>query len=324
MNEIELLRRIGTEVPEHDDMARARAFRRLQTAIPVSEPEIAHPRTHRRRRRWPVAAVAAAAILLALVWPILDVNQPGARVSAASELLEEMARVAEIRPYEAPQHGEYVYTKSKALRLAYGGNEATGEQWASVVPVTREVWEAPDGSGRIREVWGHPTFLTERDREIWVAAGKPDLQVGPFVTDEAFSEGELDYIDLSDLPVDPGELRSLIDHRVIRGGPPGDSETFTIIGDLLRETSAPPDVRAALFRVAASLEGVDLLGDTTDESGRPGIAVGYTEDAITQELIFDSVTSQLLGERTVDSQGTIRSWSVYVTLAIVGSTDQRP
>ena len=26
----------------------------------------------------------------------------------------------------------------------------------------------------------------------------------------------------------------------VEGGPPGDAETFTIIGDLLRETYAPP------------------------------------------------------------------------------------
>lgn len=324
MNEIELLRRIGAEVPEHDDLARSRAFRRLQVAIPISVREIDPPKSYLRRRRWPVVTVVAAAILLALVWPILDVNRPGARVSAASEVLEEMARAAEIRPYQEPQRGAFVYTKSRALRLAYGGNEATGEEWVSAVPVTREIWLAPEGSGRIREVWGDPKFLTERDREVWVAAGKPDLQVGPFVTDEAFSEGELRYIDLSNLPVNPEELHALIDGRVIVGGPPGDAETFTLIGDMLRETSAPPDVRAALFRVAANLQGVELIGETTDESGRPGTAVGYTEEGITHELIFDPVTSVLLGERTADSQGTIRSWAVYVTSAAVGSTGQRP
>lgn len=320
MNEVELVRRIGAEVPEPDDMTRSRAFRRLQAAISPPE-EFARPSTHPRRRRWPVAVAAAVAILMALVWPILDVNQPGARVSAASEFLDEMAKVAEIAPYEEPLQGSFVYTRSKSIRLAYGGTEAIG--WATVVPVTRELWVAEDGSGRLREVWGTPTFLTERDREAWVAVGEPALE-GPFTSDEAFPEGALHYVDLSDVPADPVELRSLLERRIIMGGPPGDSETFTIIGDLLRLASAPPDVRGALFHVAADLEAAELIGETTDGSGRPGIAVGYWEDDVRHDLIFDPDTTQLLGERTVDLRGTIASWSVYFTSGVVGSTDQRP
>jgi len=53
------------------------------------------------------------------------------------------------------------------------------------------------------------------------------------------------------------------------GGPPGDWETFAIIGDLLRETHAPPALRAALYEVAANLSGVEYIGEVKDAVGRP-------------------------------------------------------
>src|SRR5439155_2581095 len=89
------------------------------------------------------------------------------------------------------------------------------------------------------------------------------------------------------------------EQRQIVGGPDGDWETFSIIGDLLRETSVPPVVRGALYEVAADLPGVELVGRVEDASGRPGVAVAYTHDGIRQEFIFDPNTAALLGENDV-------------------------
>ena len=77
-------------------------------------------------------------------------------------------------------------------------------------------------------------------------------------TDETFKAGELHYLDLSNLPTDQSELRTLIEERRVEGGPSGDWETFAIIGDLLRETYASPELRSALYQVAANLPGVEL------------------------------------------------------------------
>ena len=51
------------------------------------------------------------------------------------------------------------------------------------------------------------------------------------------------------------------------------------VGDLLRETSASPELRAALFKVAAGIPGVKLLGTVTDSDGRSGTAIAFPHPA---------------------------------------------
>lgn len=90
------------------------------------------------------------------------------------------------------------------------------------MPVTREAWIAPDGSGRLLETTGTPSFPTERDRATWIAAGRPDLG-GNKTSDEVFpaaapDKGGLFYFDLSNLPTDPTQLRQLIEDRKVEGG----------------------------------------------------------------------------------------------------------
>lgn len=106
------------------------------------------------------------------------------------------------------------------------------------------------------------------------------------------------------LPTDPTALRQLIDQRAAANGGPTDYERFTIVGDLLRETVAAPQVRAALYRVAAGLGGVQLIGSMTDRAGRTGTAVAMTNDQSSRGLerrvlIFDPGTSMLLEEQDV-------------------------
>ena len=65
----------------------------------------------------------------------------------------------------------------------------------------------------------------------------------------------------------------MIDERAAaNGGGATDYERFTIVGDLLRETVAAPKVRAALYRVAASLEWgrTRWLDDRSSRQNRDG------------------------------------------------------
>jgi hypothetical protein len=145
----------------------------------------------------------------------------------------------------------------------------------------REIWIGPDGSGRIRGTETDPTFPTAKDRQNWKAMGRtaPPL-VGP-PSDERFGPGGLSTgpTDLSKLPTDPAKLAALISSRKIEGGPPGPAEDFVQVGDLLRETSASPELRAALFKVAAGIPGVKLLGTVTDSDGRSGTAIAFPHPA---------------------------------------------
>ena len=375
MDDIDLIRELGSEFPGPDAGETARARARLAAAVNAAPPTVddreerqatggherpaagadRRPRRHAavRRRRLVLAACAAAAVAAAaLIVPGLFTRTPlGGVQSAAAAALNKAADVAAGQAATAPpKAGQFVYTKTKAVwestmadvdvkgsaasQAGASPTPMTADNTINVLmPVTREIWIAPDGRGRLLETNGTPTFLTAQDKAVWEAAGRPDLGAGK-TSDQKFGKGGLYYLDLSKVPTDTAQLRAMIVERKIEGGPAGDAETFTIVGDLLRETSASPALRAALYQVASQLHGVELIGTVKDEAGRTGTAVGYTSNGYRNELIFDPTTAALLGEQSVvaDSAkvrphlpvGTVMSWSVYLASGVVDSTSQTP
>jgi hypothetical protein len=268
------------------------------------------PASRRPRPRQRTAiAIAAAGIAIAIALPIvLPGGGTGGAEPAAAALLHRVAlRAAQQPPEPIPGPGQYLYTRSESAPtfLYVVGN---GDTFLFHFPMTRESWLGHDGSGRIFNTWGPVTFPTEEDRAKWIVAGSPDLYEiqtdGDLderrTEDDYFAPGELtDPNRYANLPPDPEELLELIESRELVGGPNGDWETFSIIGDLLREASPPPKVRAALYQVAAELPGVELVGRVVDGAGRPGVAVAYTNPSSDLrsrlELIFDPTTAELLG-----------------------------
>src|SRR5438552_44570 len=136
---------------------------RLTKHFPVSLPL--------ERRRWQVAAIAlAAAAALAITLTVLlpgngdglssagryihplprtkTSEQGGPRLVAA--VLLRAAHKAANQPETAPGPGQFVYTKSESVyeEVAAGRDRPLGIAFR---PSTREIWIAPDGSGRIRE-----------------------------------------------------------------------------------------------------------------------------------------------------------------------------
>ena len=288
----------------------------------VSQFEAAHAPPHRRaqRRRRPLVLAGVAAVLagVAVAALVLPLGRNGGVSPAAAAVLKHAARTAARQPVTAPPApGQFVYTRSESK---VEGTAVTHQQTINFYEhVRREAWIGPDGSGRIRESDSAPSFVTSADRAAWIAAGRPEL-TGDRNSDQTWGSGGLSYLDLSKLPTDPGRLRQLIENRSIEGGPPGDAETFTIIGDLLRETYAPPAVRSALYRIASELPGVELVGATSDHLGRPGTGIAYTSNGLSHELIFDPQTSALLAEQTVDEHGTVLDWTCYLGSGVVDST----
>ncbi|HEY3550846.1 MAG TPA: CU044_5270 family protein [Gaiellaceae bacterium] len=279
---------------------------------------------HRRRpaSRWAVTvgAVAAAAIVAGAVMALLPAGDSGGPSPAAAGVLLHAARAAATQPAIAPPApGQFVYTKSEGV---FGNTTVPngGQAFNTVQRYTRQQWIGPDGSGRILQVAGTPQLATSADRGAWVADGKPNLADSSGNIDGKWGRGGLYYLDLSNVPTDPAALKQLIEQRKLEDGPPGNAETFTIIGDLLRDSYAPPDVRSALYTVAAQLPGVQLIGATEDQLGHAGTAVGYPSQGNTQELIIDPQTSRLLAEQTIDKTGTVVDWTAYLSSGIVDST----
>jgi len=113
-----------------------------------------------------------------------------------------------------------------------------------------------------------------------------------------------------------------------------DQEAFTTIGDMLRETIAPPALSAALYRAAAKIPGVVQIDDSVDAAGRHGVGVAHEDpvNGVRDEWIFDRTTLGFLGERTVatrDQDGGVKAGAVIgrsavLTRAIVDRVKQLP
>jgi len=320
--------------PPERDFPRGRLQQRKEQLVSQIQADAQRTRRSLRRRSWRVALVAAAAVAAVAVGvtALLPAGESGAPSAAAAAVLLHAARTAADQPTTPPPTaGQFVYTKSESL---FANTTVSKQQTINYFQTqTREAWIGPDGSGRIRETDSPPRFVTSSDRAAWLAAGKPPL-TGNLTSDETYAAGGLFYLDLSKLPSDPTELRQLIDKRTVEGGPPGDAETFTIIGDLLRETYAPPAVRSALYTIAAQLPGVQLIGAAHDQIGRPGTAIAYVSNGLSHELIFDPQTSALLGEQTVVDDpaqlnttapaGTVLDWTAYLSSGVVDSSTATP
>jgi hypothetical protein len=114
--------------------------------------------------------------------------------------------------------------------------------------------------------------------------------------------GEPTYRLLQSLPTDPRALLNYI-YAATNGegaamGP--DGEAFSAIGDLIKENVLPPQIYAALYRAAALIPGVTLVGHVTNAVGRPGIAISWADPYDRSEWIFDQTTLQYIGERDYD------------------------
>lgn len=314
MNEIDLLRELRAGLPgpraESRTSARGALIARIEESRRPSA-RAAVPVWRRSKLRLAAALAAAAALLVAL--PTLIFDGGGKVQPALGQVLRTAAAVAATQPAEPrPGPGQYFYTRSREAYLSSVGFnprcethpcdrehpwEATRE-WSALAPRIRQTWIAANGAGRARVVSVKPEFLTAGQRRAWKAAGSPHLGSGGV---EDFALSGQPFLDTSDLPTQPKALRRLIEARKIPlvDGSPGEAETFTLIGDMLRDTYVPPAFRAALYRVVAELPKVELLGEVKDPIDRMGIGVAFTKGSVTHELIFDPATSALLGEREV-------------------------
>lgn len=347
-----------TPPPEREFPAARLQQRKQQLLSRIEAEQRQHPRRLLRRRRRLVAATAvAAAAVVAIAVPVLVFTGNGGGPSSAGRYIQSPPRVS-LSERRGPQFasavllraahtaakqpaakalgpGQFFYTKSEGSLEAQEGRP-TGVIPTYFQPFTREMWISSDGSGRTHEVDGHALFPTAALAAYFNKQYKNQPSIlDAHTSNTTFKPGDLPYIDLSNAPTDPAQLEKLVENL---SAFPSPAQTFQNVGDLLRYYYAPPAVRSALYTIASRLPGVQLVGPTHDQLGRPGIGVAYYlpgpphgpvfKDAV-YELIFDPQTSALLAEQTVvvhrsDSTpfppGTVTSWTAYLASGIVNST----
>lgn len=306
----------------------------LQTQI-VHESEKG---TRRRSFHWklllPTASAAAilAAGSIVVAGPLL---RRGQQTPAVAAILHSASRVASLRPAHYLQPGEYAYTKS--VGAYFDQQDRQGHTWGALVQTTREIWIGADGTGRIRQRSETPVFLAPGDRARWEQAGTPPItelstgetydrrftRLGPPLELDGFHQGEL-----LRLANNPDALRDAIRAAAEKTQNPLGYEMLTIVGDLLGESVAPPQLRASLYQVAADIPGIELVGTVTDRGGRRGTAVSASRGDTRLELIFDPRTSVLLAKeeallhRIPDiaaPAGTVLAYTLYLNSSITRS-----
>jgi hypothetical protein len=309
--------------------------RRLLDSV-VATPRVAARRTRRTRRVWIPSLVSGVALIAAIALVLSQGGTPSPRPAILT--LEDVARVAAAVDPQ-PVDGRYRYTRSRdgylsSVSFATESGDAASGMATAFVPSEREIWIAPDGSGRLKTVSGEPRFFGPKDRERWIEMGKPSFG-GNRTEDDTFEAGELFYEDFSGLPDDVDALYEEIERRSQEGPDGVRAEMFDVIAGLLRETVAPAELRANLYRVIDRIPGVTLQS-ATDEAGRRGVsaAIEYRHAGrFLKEIVFDPETSEVLGEREklleevswLDAPtGTVIGYSINLDDGFVDSVRDRP
>lgn len=228
-------------------------------------------RQARRRRRRVLLAVVTAGLVVVLAMAVPTFRLFGAGPSAsasAATFLRGVAAVAKAQPGQSA-NAPFWYTHSK---------EQSGG-----VTIDRQLWLGRDASGRLIQTGGS-------------GPQPPSVLRGPALF--PIGKTQVTWDQLTALPTDAGQLLDVLTADAHGAGPDPDSELFTVVGDLLRESPAGPELRAALYRVAADVPGVRLLGQVTDSLGRTGTAVARTQgDGRVLEYVIQSSSGRLLEER---------------------------
>jgi hypothetical protein len=313
MDEFELTRRILSETAD-DPAALERVRGRLHEAIGLEQQPGRSPGW---RRILPIAA--AIGWVIALVVALTVSNGRGAEVAAGRVGLRQLGRITSTQEELAPEPGQFFLIRSEELRLeSFGGVVGVDVSFDRMVRLSISTWVASDGSAFRRERVLSWRFASEADRLAWIQDGEP----GPEMDREyALPPDQSPIHDVAGLPADPDRLLELLRSGAIVERPPGDDQVFIVIGELLAQGVAPPDVRAALFEVAARLEGVRLDGEVEDPLERPGVGVSLDGPTYDTRLVFDPDSAQLLAIELYepDPRGTeqLTSWTAAFPTTVV-------
>ena len=287
----------------------------LMTELRTDQPAAHRAARAHRRTAWTVAgagllaAVAAAASVIGLTG---QSGGSGGHITAA-RLLSKIADAAAQGRAQDVTGNQFMYIETE---IAYGASY--GEP-APPKPHLRQVWIP------VADLCG-PGLAIENGKRFRISDKPTPDMVANGVHLKCPYRGSVNdpsYRLLQSLPTDPHTLLNLIYQDTAGAGQSPDQEAFTTIGDLLRESIAPPEVSAALFRAAALIPGVTVVTNAVDAAGRPGIAVSFTASGEQSEWIFDRQTFQMLGELDF-VQGTLTGKSAIITRAFVDRPGQVP
>ncbi|GAA0928970.1 CU044_5270 family protein [Nonomuraea longicatena] len=340
MNEFDQIKQARPDVPDYDPGTKAMARDRL---VRAGGSRFAWRRSH--------TLAVAGALSLAVAFTATrflpadappqagppSVAMPQVNLMSAAQVLQRAAGA----PAEEidPRDDQFIVTESQTMYPAHAFTEDKEERY--LYRSKRKIWVSADGS-------------TDADRragvlqsEMLEPAQYPGWPIPQIARDEAGRTETVplvqceklperlrdDYATLKKLPTDPGAMREHL-FRLFPGGDKADrtQEVWMGASEWLRESHMPSAQRSALFTALSTLPGIQVVQDAEDAAGRKGIAVGVPMHGVRQELVFDTETYTLLGERgiVVDEKaakapvGSLVTSTAQLTVSVADSAPDAP
>lgn len=281
--------------------------------------------TRRRRTVPILAGAAAAALAAgAIAVPaVMSVHGRGhgpavpPRPLDAKSVLLASAELTEHRP--AAAHGSYWYSQIRVIKRVRQPGDNPPPPVANEMPrtgpyypfrayetVTWENWD-PYQQGRPsrsvdRDV--RISFATPADKAAWQRAGSPPLAgTKPFTATARYNEPYLELgpkgTKMADLPKLPDTVAGL--EKLVRADRKRNLRLLTKFHAKSQEPSylqnvvdaameiitspAPPNVRAAAYRMLAAQPGIRSLGQVRDGLGRSGVALSVPAQALVSQRV---------------------------------------
>jgi hypothetical protein len=296
------------------------------------------PRTRRPRRRTVLVAGAvltAAAVAIATATavgthtspPAPKAVQPAAPATAA-QLLARIATAAARQPAPVVRDSDFTYIRSEVayeVDTISNGHETTSMEKLH----ERQIWLPAANvcaagllieQGERTPISPFPVVNGKVDRHPPKGTPMPN-----FTCPSEGHLGDTTYRLLQSIPTQPDALLAYLKagKKWTNDDPP------TEIGDMIRETIMPPALAAALYRLAATLPGANLVPHATNVAGRAGIGIMWTSKTAKQvyknEWIFDKTTLRFIGEKTYDpGTGRLTGESAIIQQAFTAKAGQLP
>lgn len=268
--------------------------------------------SNRPRRRTMLAAVAAAVAAVLVVpaaagqfWPSDE-----ATVSAAEQLNDAADELIESTDFTVAP-GQWLYITSE---FGYPERSEPGRMTATQ---RSETWVPSDQSGDwylLRRDHGTKTPYIVAQRGAFYGSGPSKRGSWNNPTPEFYASVPRDTTALRD-SLYPARYRtgSTATPNPTRTDSP-DRRVFMRLSDILREGLLPADLRAALYRVLATIPGMEVTEHAATLNGETGVAfqwrsTGPAEIGDGQQIVIDPKTGQYIGERSVSDDGTVSSSS---------------
>ncbi|MEV4343608.1 CU044_5270 family protein [Actinoplanes sp. NPDC049596] len=283
MDEITLTRELGrgTPLPSPDRLAPARARLLAElTADSAQSPGETSPQTHPRRLTRRVLALAAAvAVVVAGATTTLGDRGPETPPVATvpvAQFLDTAAAVAGKEQDVVPRGDQFVYAKT------IGPDGTSRESWYSVDGRHDGLARTSKGAEEVIPgcIEGRQKGSDSTGQAVQVSC-EPEPHVRP------------------DLPTDPSALITWLTKRSLdKNGKRNVNGVAKDMWSLSDGYWLRPAQRAALYRAAGMIDGISLVPNSKDSTGRTGTGVAWTSPGESEPQvmwIFDATTHVLLG-----------------------------